>query len=289
MRPFDPTKVCLVCPDNDAESRLILLIAYRLGLCVIRSGQGLGATLEREHGNILELIQATGCPEVWIVEIPGPEVEQKIRDSGLSLTIIDHHVYGELDRSRGADGNLLPSSLEQFLTLTDLTFDRLATWGFDPIVVGGIAIMDTRFVQGLREEGFTQEEICRVLDFRRACARANFPDFDKMVSTANHAWRNRTVIGDYIVVRSYGNLPIRGIVYELSIYDQLDTRPIIIVQKSGDEIFVQNIDVSVTKRLMTTFDGDHIFHFDQGRSWGVNNVHTRYKIPLNHILWVLQC
>lgn len=70
----DLNSVVLVCPDNDAESRMILLLAYRFGMIVIRSGQAHGATLERERGDIHTLIDATLNNEVWIVEMPGHEI-----------------------------------------------------------------------------------------------------------------------------------------------------------------------------------------------------------------------
>lgn len=283
----DLSFVTLVCPDNDAESRLILLLAYRLGMTVIRSGQGLGATLERERGDLLPLIDAAGGTEVWIVEIPGVDVEKRLSSLGFEVVIIDHHLYGTLDRSRDATGTLLPSSLEQFLTLTGITPYDLTNWGFDPVVVRGVAIMDARFVQGLREEGFTLPEIRRVLDFRRECARAGFPDFDKAEAAAKEAWSKREVVGRYIVVRSDADVPVRGAVCERSIYDNLDTHPILIVDKGGVEIFVQNVDPEVTGRLMSAFADSHVFTFGGGRCWGINNTRGNTQYTLDDIIAVL--
>lgn len=277
--------VVLVSPDNDAESRLILLLAYRLGMTVIRSGQGLGATLERERGSLLDLILATGRRQVWIVEIPGSQTETWLRQAGIEVTIIDHHTYGELDRSRGTDGQLLPSSLEQFLHLTGVDDEQLTTWGYDPMVVHGIAIMDARFVQGLREAGYTHEQICRVLDYREACARAGFPDFDKAQAAARAAWKQRRLIGGYICVVSHDTVPIRGAVSTITIYEDCDTQPLIVVEGEIGEIFVQNVDPAVVERLKSAFPQG--FTFGSGRCWGVNNKRSGTDYHLNDILAAL--
>lgn len=277
--------IVLVCPDNDAESRLILLLAYRLGMTVIRSGQGLGATLERERGSLLGLILATGRPEVWIVEIPGPQIEERLRQAGIEVVIIDHHTYGELDRSRGSSGEVLPSSLEQFLHLTGVDEKQLTTWGYDPIVVHGIAIMDARFVQGLREAGYTHSQICDVLDYREECARAGFPDFDKAQAAAHQAWQERRQINGYTCVVSCATVPIRGAISTITIYRNCDTQPLIVVDKNGAELFVQNVEPAIVERLMAAFPMG--FTFGSGRCWGVNNARSRTTCTLDGILNVL--
>lgn len=281
----DLSDIVLVCPDNDAESQLILLMAYRLGMTVIRSGQGLGATLERERGSLLDLILATGRRQVWIVEIPGPQTETRLRQAGIEVTIIDHHTYGQLDRSRGSDGQILPSSLEQFLHLTSVDDEQLITWGYNPIVVHGIAIMDARFIQGLREAGYTHKQICRVLDYREHCARAGFPDFDKAQAAARAAWKQRRLIGGYICVVSHDTVPIRGAISTITIYEDCDTKPLIVVDKSGDELFVQNVEPSVVDRLQSAIPSG--FTFGSGRCWGVNNVRSKTPYTLDHLLGVL--
>jgi hypothetical protein len=282
---FDPTNVTLVCPDNDAESRIILLIAYRLGLCVIRSGQGLGATLHDERGNIVQLIIATGKSDVWVVEMPSVHYEARLEGAGVTLTIIDHHTYGELDRSHDEEGHPLPSSLEQFIALTGVTDEQLQSWGLDPIVVRGIGIMDARFVQGLREEGFSHNEICRVLDFRCMCAEEGNPHFVEASREASYAWSRRETVSGFLVVCSTSQVGIRGAVSTFSIYGELDTHPIIIVDKNGREIFVQNIDSTVVEVLRTAFPEG--FTFGTGRCWGVNNAKSRTSYTLDQLLGVL--
>lgn len=282
-------KTTLVCPDNDPESRLILLIAYKLGMCVIRSGQSLGATLERERGDLAELIRAAGNREVWIVEIPGSQIEAQLREEGFTVVIIDHHTYKELNRSLDAQGNQLPSSLEQFLTLLDLDDEALCAMGLDPVVVRGIAIMDARFVQGLRVAGYTHEQIRRVLDFRRQCVRAGFPDFDKAEEAGFRAWERREQLGEYIVVRSHDDeISIRGAIATLTIYHNCDTQPLVIADKDEAEIFVQNVDPSVIDRLQTAFAKQaHTFTFGSGRCWGLNNARGNTNITLQDILRVI--
>ena len=281
----DLKNVTLVCPDKDAESRLILLLAYSLGMCVIRSSQGLGATLDRERGDLPELIRAAGHPEVWIVEIPGPEIEKELRRNRIRVVIIDHHSYGKLDRSRDEQGNLLPSSLEQFMALAQITDQDLIEWRFDPVVVRGIAVMDAGFVQALRERGYTHEQICRLLDFRRKCERAGNPRFEEAEAAAREAWKRREQVGSYIVVASTSPVGIRGAISEITIYENCDTVPLVIVDKNGEEIFVQNVDPSVTLLLKSTFPEG--FTFGEGRCWGVNNEKSRTHYTLDHILGVL--
>lgn len=282
----DISNVVLVCPDNDAESRMILLIAYDAGMCVIRSGQGHGATLERERGSICDLIRATEKKEAWIVEMPGVEIEQSLRWRGIKVVIIDHHSYGNLDRSHDKNGNPLPSSLEQLLKLMRIDDRYLKRRAFDPTLVYGVGIMDARFVNGLREAGFTHDEIVDVLNFRRECARAGFPDFDKAEEAARKAWDASRMENGYIVVESDSEIPIRGAVAENTIDEDLDKHPIIISDRNGNQIFVQNVDPSLVAKLMQAIKG-HTFSFGEGRCWGVDNVRGDTEYVLSDIMNVL--
>ena len=281
--------VVLVCPDNDAESRMILLLAYelcsRLGMVIIRSSQAHGATLDREPGGIVDLIHATGKHEVWIVEIPGVQIEEALDHNGMEVVIIDHHTYGELDRSKDADGQMLPSSLHQFLKLADIRPHELTRNGFKPRLVRGVGILDARFAQGLRAEGYSLEEIREVLDFRRDHAMAGNPDFKKAQEAARGSWENRQHLDEYTIVRSNTDISIRGAVSTITIYEDCDTQPLIVEEYEATEIFVQNVDPSVVSLLKSAIPEG--FTFGEGRCWGVNNKRSGTTYTLDHILGVL--
>jgi hypothetical protein len=111
--------VTLLCPDNDLEARTILKISRLAGLDLRVSAQGWGARLEAEPASNL----ADPGSELWIVEIPGPAVEMRLREAGHELRVIDHHWYwregeGPLDRRHPL------SSLEQLAELLGLELDE---------------------------------------------------------------------------------------------------------------------------------------------------------------------
>ena len=95
--------VLLITVDNDAEARLIYLIALKTGISVYRSVQLHGATLDKETG-IVDFAQIMDRPNIWTVEIPGENTEGVLRSCGFHITIIDHHTYRGLDRAHDATG-----------------------------------------------------------------------------------------------------------------------------------------------------------------------------------------
>lgn len=283
----DLQNVVLVCPDNDAESRMILLIAYRLGMCVIRSGQAHGATLERERGGIVELVQATGKREAWIVEMPGLSVEKALHQHGIRVILIDHHSYSDLDRTRDNYGRLLLSSLQQFLDRTQVNDDDLVRWGMNPRTVRGIGIFDAKFVQGLREADYTQEDIREVMNFRREHAVAGNPNFEAAERAAREAWNARRVVNGFIVVESKDlTVKIRGAVSEITILENCDTKPFILVDRGGEEVFVQNVDPRIVNKLMDNIKGQ-TFSFGSDRCWGVNNLKGGTHFGVEDIFFAL--
>ncbi|MBI5794040.1 hypothetical protein HZA87_03065 [Candidatus Uhrbacteria bacterium] len=283
----DLNSVVLVCPDNDAESRLILIMAFKLGMKVIRSGQGHGAKLEKERGGIIPLIQAVGGRQVWIVEMPGQDVERQLLDLRMEVIIIDHHAYGRLDRSRDSRGSKRPSSLSQFMKLLHIDRDAITRMGLDPVIVQGVSIMDARFVQGLREEGFSLEERRRVMAFIREYSMAGNPFFERAEIAAKDAWEKRVQWNDYIVVRSTAEVGIRGAVSAITIQEDCDTHPFILDDAGRGELFVQNVRPSVVERLMSAFENDCPFTFGTGNCWGVNNRDNGTHVTLQSIMEVL--
>ena len=265
--------VLLLTVRNDPESTLICKLAEQMGMAMLVSEQPVGARLDAEP-NVIERVLATGKREVWIVEMPGPFTETALSEAGMTVTVIDHHRYGgemSLDRTKDEDGTRLPSSLEQFLTLAGLSDAILEDWDLDPHLVRGIGIMDDRYARGLRDEGYSAEERAAVVAFRNQLARENYEHFDAEQAQAQVAWDGRLVEEGFIVVRSRAQTQaVRGAVGILSIAHDLDEHPLIVSDMNGAEIFVQNVDPSLSEALMAHVHGS-TFTFGAGRCWGVSN------------------
>lgn len=275
---IDPSQIVLVCPDNDLESRTILRLAYKLGMHVIRSMQNKGATLQKEPGGVVDLINATQAEHVWIVEIPGVEIEEQLRANGLNVVVIDHHDYGMLLRSRASDGSRLPSSLEQFLQLAGIDDELMVQWGLNPRIVRGIGILDALFVRGLREADYSQGVINIILDLSARYARARavtseygIEGWDRQQSVGKDAWKNRELVDGVIVVTSDSDIPIRGVVSYLSIYDGLDEHPMAISSCGGSRVYLLNVEPETADKVRHHFADARSYTFGSGRCVGLDN------------------
>lgn len=283
--------VLLITVDNDAEARLIMLIALAAGIQVLRSAQPHGATLDKENG-LLELVLASGKKEVWTVELPGVATESLLRRNRIRVRIIDHHTYygGKLDRAHDGTGKRVPGSLEQLLMLAEITDDDLLRWNFEPRLVHGIAVMDDRFTRGLRNEGFTPEERRRILGYREVLDRQITPDYDKIAEIAENVWTTRREVGKYFVCTSSATLRVSYAVCTRSIQDALEEHPLVLADRGGRQIFVSNVDPEVIQKLEEAFEGYRTFTYGWGRCWGIDNdtaADTRHKITLEEILEIL--
>ncbi|MDE1970876.1 MAG: hypothetical protein KGI50_04870 [Patescibacteria group bacterium] len=280
------TKALLLCPDNDAEAHMILLLAEKAGIETIRSSQPHGARLEFEE-DVEEKVRATGKNRLWIVEIPGPDTERRLKDHGIQITIIDHHTYGSLDRlSDPISGKKKPSSLEQFLEVAHIEDREMKEWGFDPYLVRGIGIMDARFIEGLREEGYTRDEIKHTLRFSEKLIQEVNPLWKHTMARAEEEWGRRTREGSYLVIRSQYGGEIRGALSYCAAADNQDTVPTIISVDNGEGISVQNISFSIVERLKRAFP-EASYTFGSGRCWGVSNRNREVKVTINDILCAL--
>jgi hypothetical protein len=280
-------QILLVCPRNDPESAMIQILAGAMRMRVISSNQGLGATLEKEP-ILYELIKRNLTPSVWIVEIPGPGTEQRIRENGAEVVVIDHHTYGSLDRSHGPDGTRLPSSLEQFLELAEFTDDRLEFFDFIPRLVRGIGIFDDRYAQGLRDAAYLPGEIREVLALREHLIRSIDSSFDVNVTAARAAWAAREKRGDYTVVRATGKQAVRGEVGIITIAEECDTKPLVVIEDEGRATFVQNVDPSVVERLRAAFGEPYnTFSFGAGRCWGTDSSKKGAPLDPQRVLGLL--
>lgn len=259
----------IVCPRNDAESDMILRVAQKAGIIAVQSAQLHGAVLDREP-DIVSRVGEGGRPRVWIIEMPGPAIEDELRAKGFDVTLIDHHRYKELDRATDPETHSpKPSSLEQFLDRACVEDTELLAWGFDPKTVRGLGIMDDRFISGLRAAEYSQEEIAKVLDASERYAKETTPMFEEIRKAATDAWSARTKIGKYVVVRSDYKKDIRGALVYATIRENMDTQPMIISSIGGLKIYVQNVEPGLVDHLLKTIPGK-TFSFGGGMCWGVD-------------------
>lgn len=300
--------ILLYTVDNDAESRLIYLIALCLGMPTIRSTQPHGALLDNECGAI-DLIRATGKKEVWTVELPGEQTEEKLQKCGVRVVIIDHHIYGTLDRAHDQKtGCRKKSSLEQFLELLEITNpeDKAYLEGkMSPIVGGlgsfarwatlvGIGIMDDRYVRGLHEEGYTNEMIQNVFYLRTALNRQIDPEYDAKNKAAERIWDAQTTIGTYTLFNSDLPFGIAGSVSFLNVQrnaltmaKDLEYNPMIISECNGKKLRVLNVGPDVVHKLNDAFHNKHRFTYGAGRCWGSGTDIVSTDITLKELLAVL--
>ena len=281
----DRESTLLIVPANDAEAMQIIHIAEKLGMKLLVSDQPHGARLSNEK-DLLKRIKDSGASHVVIVEIPGPVQEHEIKDAGYKLTIIDHHRYDELDRATDKEtGVALPSSLEQFLALFDISNDELLDYGFDPILVRGIGAMDRGFLSALEEDGYSEEDIKRVSAHALSLtieARGS-DEIERNNKAGEEAWEKRKQVGEFIVVESdEPEVDIRAAVSMLSAKEHGRVLPLIISSRSGQVIYVQ--DTPKAKELYEHFGG---FTFGQDRCWGYNNASAKDKITLRNVIEVL--
>jgi inorganic pyrophosphatase/exopolyphosphatase len=119
------SNVVILCPDNDSEAHMILQLAEKANISIVRSEQPHGAKLELEP-NLESKLAKINKREIWIVETPGIEKEQELIKNGYNIKIIDHHTYNNFDRlTDPVTGLRKPSSLEQFLTLANIDDDEI--------------------------------------------------------------------------------------------------------------------------------------------------------------------
>lgn len=300
--------ILLYTVDNDAESRLIYLIALCLGITTIRSAQPHGASLDNEHSAI-DLIRASGKRQIWTVELPGERMENSLRASGYQVTTIDHHVYGTLDRAHDPDtGQRKASSLEQFLELLEVTSEEdrfyltnklrscifslgnFAQWN----TLIGIGIMDDRHIKGLREEGYTNEMMRQVFSLREDLNRQIDPQYDAKVKAAERIWDEHTTVGAYTLFKSDLPFGIAGSIAFLNartnactMAKDLEYNPMIISECGGKKLRVLNIGPEVVRKLNDAFHNKHRFTYGAGRYWGSGGDTHPTDITLEELLAVL--
>ena len=272
----------LIVPVNDPEAAMIAELGTRLGMEVLRSSQPHGARLENEIG-IVDFVRENKSETVIIVEIPGPAIEDEIRALGKNLKIIDHHAYTDLDRAHDAsNGELLQSSLEQFLSFAEVDDDQLRKLGYDPRMVKAIGLWDKNFFWELIETGYSKEEIKKFLAFSSQVSRTagiEAEDDEQTKLAAKRAWDGRIEFeGFQIIFSENPKLQIRGAISMLAALEYWKQTPMIIIEKNGKLIYVQETDIA--RELFNKFGG---FTFGMDRCWGYDNEVEGKKVNLEDI------
>lgn len=287
LTSMDRSHAILVCPDNDAEARMILMIAEKAKIPTVKSLKPHGGRLDVEVEEVKKLI-SDKTKEVWIVELPSIEKEKELRDTGLKVEIIDHHTYKDFDRlTNPKTGKKNPSSLEQFLSVANITDEELKSFGFVSKIVRGVGISDALWVNGLKNAGYTDKEIKEVFNYTSELSMMVNPELEKSVMQAKLDWDKRQERNGYIVALSHSRITdIRGAISFLAAMEGFHSTPKIISVWSGDKISVENVGLDIVEKLNRGIKGD-TFTFGSGMCWAVNNKGLEKRVTLEEIFEVL--
>lgn len=278
---LDRHSAILLVPQNDAEAVQILRIAVALQIATLVSQQPHGARLEQEP-QLLPRLQQTGKRFLVVVEMPGITAEKAVQDAGFELTIIDHHRYDELDRMSDESGKPKPSSLEQFLTLFEVTDEELTQHGFDVRLVRGVAAMDRGFIWALQRDGYSEDEVKAVsryvYELSREARGVELTELNEQI--AHQVWQARKQVGEYLVVTSDApKAEIRPYLSLVAAQEFGRPTPMVIASRGGLLIYVQ--DTPKALELFKKFGG---FTFGQDTCWGYNNALAQKKLTQSEVL-----
>ncbi len=250
----------LLTPRNDEESLQILKIAQAFGIPFLVSTQPHGARLEREEDLLLRIRERLpSVKRVVIVEIPGAEEEQELRDAGVEVVVIDHHRYEELDRTNEK------SSLEQFLEQFDITEAQLTERGFDADMVTAVGAIDRGFLWELKKIGYTGERYQKALTYYRDLARElDAERMEREELAAKTAWKSRKEEGGIIVIEWPNNEPsIRDALSFIVAEAYPDEPPTTYIRQGTRRVYVQ--ETAKARELHARFGG---FTFGRDACWG---------------------
>lgn len=255
---------------------MINLIAQKIGLPTIVSRQSHGASLDKGRDYFSEIISG-GYSRVITVEMPGPNTEARLRSSGIEMKIIDHHNYTGLDRAHDSHGNVLLSSLEQFLKMFRITDACLKKMGLDPLLVHGIGIQDRGFIWALQKEGYSRSQIGRVMDYHDeliSLVRDSKTEANKKQS-ALRAWKRRKKWKEFIVIETRSKFQLRPQLSRVVAQKIGKPTALIIVDETRALIYVQ--ESALAPRLFDCFGG---FTFGSDMGWGYRNSKFHKKVTL---------
>jgi hypothetical protein len=255
----------LIVPVNDEEAYTIAELAERIGLQVHRSEQPHGARLENEP-DILSLVRDSECDRIVVVEMPGPEIEEQIRALGKELIIIDHHRYTDLDRAHDSQGHRLPSSLEQFLKMFELSDKEIDELGYNPRMIRATGLWDAGYIWALIENGYTNKEIEQFEEHKEVIEKklGLSAVTEESRSAAERAWKDRQEWNGFqICVSADQKAHTRSLVSRMAAKHYKKRTPVIISERAGQRLYVQESDQA--EKLYEQFGG---FMFGSGNNWG---------------------
>ncbi len=255
---LDPLTSIIICPRNDVESATIVMLAEALHIPCIVSAQPHGATLDAEP-NLVDRIREINpvAHDIAIVEMPNVSTEDKLRELGFDVHIVDHHRYESLDRMQKE------SSLEQIRALFGMDDTTLAVAGFDPVLIRGVGLIDRGFVWELVKENIPEVDRKRMIAYYREQLAVLDPNRKKEEAEAKKAWKSRKTIEDVIVVTSLkAEMSIRDAI-SFCVAEEFSVPPVVIVRQPGRVVYMQDTPTALT--LQQTFGG---FTFGQNLCWG---------------------
>lgn len=255
---LDPLTSIIICPRNDVESATIVALAEALHIPCIVSEQPHGATLDAEP-NLIHRIREINpiAHDIAIVEMPNVSTEDRLRELGFDVHIVDHHRYESLDRMRKE------SSLEQIRTLFDMDDTTLSVAGFDPVLIRGVGLIDRGFVWELVKENVPEADRKRMIAYYREQLAVLDPDRKEEEIEAKKAWKNRKIIEGVLVVTSEkASLSIRDAI-SFCVAEAFSEPPVVVVYQPGRIVYVQDTPTALV--LQQTFGG---FTFGQNLCWG---------------------
>ncbi len=251
--------IVLLIPINDPESLTIRAIAEKLKIPTLISNQPHGAKLDKEENLIARAKEVNpDADRIVIIEIPDPKTEKELEDQGLKVVIIDHHRYGELDRTNDI------SSLEQFLAYFEISNEELEKHGFDSLMIQIVAAMDRGFVWAVKEMNLNPEDEKRGLDYYHALLLELGGDKRKEEEAqAKKAFAEREGRGNFVFVENANP--------EIGIRDALSFemahhfgKPTTLLLKQGHILYVQETDKALD--LLKRFGG---FTYGGDTCWGI--------------------
>ncbi len=255
---LDPLTSLLICPRNDVESREIVKLAEGFGVPTVVSEQAHGAKLDLEP-NLIDRIRTANpiAHDIVVVEMPSMASEDRLRELGFDVHVVDHHRYESLDRMKSE------SSLEQFRALFAFDDIALTMAGFDPVLVKGVGLIDRGFVWELAKEGVPEADRKRMIAYYREETAKLGTKRKEEEAEAKKVWKKRRMDGDVIIVESNKkDLSIRDAISFL-VAEEFPAPPVTVVYQPNRVIYVQETDTALA--LHQTFGG---FTFGQNRCWG---------------------
>ncbi|MBU0531837.1 hypothetical protein KJ910_05110 [Patescibacteria group bacterium] len=259
---------------------MIAELGEKIGMQVHRSKQAHGAKLDEEPG-IMKMIEESGAKNVITIELPGPEIEEQIKDKSKKLKVIDHHHYTGLNRAHDEAGKMLPSSLEQFLEFAGVSDQELTDLGYDPRMIHAIGFWDSGYIWALIEAGYSREEIEAFEEYKKDIEKAlGMPEVREVdLAAAEQAWENKTEWnGFYVLVSDDPKAHTRSIVSRIAAKEFWKPTPVMISERAGNRLYVQESPKSID--LFEHFGG---FTFGRDKNWGYDNRDERVQLTLEDV------